>query len=91
MEKAKKYIEPNYYLISNHEGVVVCGCGCANNPKPGARFLPKHTDGHQQILEIKPNWNVNNEINQAKFSAAKEYCNTNNLEFGVWTENQLFS
>jgi hypothetical protein len=32
---------------------------------------------------------IKEEINQAKFIAAKEYCENNNIYFNIWTEKEL--
>lgn len=57
------------------------------------RYIPDidviYTDDTREILEIKPEYLLEDEINIAKFNTAKEYCNKNNLLFSVWTENTL--
>ena len=41
------------------------------------------------ILEVKPKKFVNSDKNVAKFSAARDYCSDNSLNFEVWTEKDL--
>lgn len=40
------------------------------------RYIPDievyYTDGSKQIIEIKAEWQLNDEINKAKFASAKE-------------------
>jgi len=54
------------------------------------RYIPDikiyYSDGSWQIIEIKPSKFVDNEINKAKFAAAKEQFGNN---YAVWTENDL--
>ena len=45
-----------------------------------------YTDGFWQIIEIKAEWQLDDEINKAKFKAAKEKFGNN---FEVWTEKDL--
>jgi hypothetical protein len=42
------------------------------------------------LVEIKPSNLINLEVNQEKFKSAIEYCNLNNLEFEIWTEEDIF-
>lgn len=63
--------------------------------KKTRRYIPdilvSYTDGTQQVIEIKPATFVEDKVNQAKFAAAEPYCAANDLEFSVWTEEQLFT
>lgn len=45
------------------------------------------------LIEVKPKYLIENDLNQAKFDSAKEYCNNsdNILEFVVWTEDDLYN
>lgn len=46
----------------------------------------KYKSGLEKLVEIKPQWQVSDPINQAKFKAAKALFGNN---FEVWTENEL--
>ncbi|MHA1304620.1 MAG: TnsA endonuclease N-terminal domain-containing protein [Candidatus Heimdallarchaeaceae archaeon] len=48
-------------------------------------------DNNIYILEIKPNYILNDHINQLKFKAAEKYAFENNKVFSVWTEDVLFN
>jgi hypothetical protein len=57
-------------------------------------LLITYKDGNQKLIEIKPSYYVDAEINQAKFKAAQEYCDSKGILFEVWTEktiNNLFT
>jgi hypothetical protein len=43
----------------------------------------------KEMIEIKPNNQVNKPINVRKFSAAREYCKTLGMEFKIITETHL--
>ncbi len=49
-------------------------------------FLVQYVDGSQKLIEIKPSCFVDYPINLAKFAAAREYCESNNMTFEIWTE-----
>lgn len=56
-------------------------------------LLITYKDGNQKLIEIKPSYFIDAEINQAKFKAAQEYCDSKGILFEVWTEktiNNLF-
>lgn len=56
-------------------------------------LLITYKDGKQKLIEIKPSYYIDAEINQAKFKAAQEYCDSKGILFEVWTEktiNNLF-
>lgn len=40
-----------------------------------------------KLVEIKPDYKVLEPRNQCKFAAARNYCELNNFEFGIWTES----
>ena len=46
---------------------------------------------HKLMVEIKAKWALNLEINKNKFKAAMKYCKSNNLEFAIWCEEELFN
>ncbi|MCK5601985.1 TnsA endonuclease N-terminal domain-containing protein [Candidatus Pacearchaeota archaeon] len=62
--------------------------------KKTRRYIPDilvtYNDNTHQVIEIKPERLVEDEVNQAKFASAKTYCAANDLDFVVWTENKLF-
>mgnify|MGYP001562028431 CR=1 FL=1 len=57
------------------------------------RYIPDidviYRDDTREIIEVKPEYRINEEQNQAKFNAGKAYCNKNNMIFSVWTEHIL--
>lgn len=48
-----------------------------------------YADGSQEIIEVKMLWQINDPRNQAKFTAAREYCQERGWKFSVWTEKEL--
>lgn len=54
------------------------------------RYIPDlfvvYKSGEQKIVEIKPSCFLEAKINQAKFSAARNYCKQKGFLFEVWTE-----
>lgn len=52
-------------------------------------FLIEYKDGIKKLVEIKPFCYVEHDINLSKFSAARKYCESNNLIFEVWTEKEI--
>ena len=54
-------------------------------------FLITHSDGTQKLVEIKPSYYLNAEINKAKFESAQNYCNEKGIIFEVWTEKTISS
>ena len=65
------------------------------NPEDGFlhKYIPDilvaYDDGRKQIIEIKAEWQLNDEINKAKFNVAKEYCEDNNMTFSIWTQKEI--
>lgn len=53
-------------------------------------ILVWHIDGHQEIIEIKAEWNTKNPRFIAKTQAAINYCQERNIKFSVWTEQELY-
>lgn len=57
------------------------------------RYIPDidvvYTDNIREIIEIKPEFMLEDEKVIAKHTAGKEYCNKNNLLFSIWTEKEL--
>lgn len=49
------------------------------------------TSGKKIMIEIKPKSKINTIKNQAKFSAAREYCTNNNIIFMIISEDIVFS
>jgi len=47
-------------------------------------------DGSSYIIEIKPNYLLEEKNNQIKFEAAKKYAVKHNMVFLIWTEDILF-
>ncbi len=52
-------------------------------------YIPDLLINESHLIEIKPRAFLEYPINQAKFAAAQQYCNQNNLTFEVWTEQEL--
>jgi endogenous inhibitor of DNA gyrase (YacG/DUF329 family) len=52
-------------------------------------LLITYKDGTQRLVEIKPSYYVDAEINKAKFESAKKYCNDKGIIFEVWTEKTI--
>ena len=44
----------------------------------------------EKLIEIKPHYQRTMKVNKAKWSAAEEYCQENDMEFLVMTEKELF-
>lgn len=53
-------------------------------------ILVRYQNGEQKIIEVKPTWAVEKEINLLKFQSAHKYAEENGLQFEVWTEKELF-
>jgi hypothetical protein len=45
-----------------------------------------YTDGTKKLVEIKPSYFLDAEINKCKFAAAEKYCQEKGMIFEVWTE-----
>lgn len=52
-------------------------------------ILVEYSDGIRKLLEIKPECYVDADVNVAKFSAARQYCDQNGILFEVWTQREL--
>jgi len=52
-------------------------------------LLITYKNGIQKLIEIKPNYLLENDKNKCKFQAAQQYCENKNLIFEVWTEKEL--
>ena len=57
------------------------------------RYLPDifvtYQDGHQAVIEIKPEYYVEDATNSAKAAVARPYCAVHNFEYIIWTEVDL--
>lgn len=57
------------------------------------RYIPDilvvYRDGSLELVEIKPSSRIGDPINQAKFAAARKFCEENRMEFSVWTERDI--
>ena len=53
-------------------------------------MIDKDGNRVQKLIEIKPHYQRTMKVNKAKWSAAEEYCQENNMEFLVMTEKELF-
>ena len=56
----------------------------------GRNYIPDilifYKDGTKKLVEIKPSYFLDAEINKCKFSAAQKYCDEKGMIFEVWTE-----
>jgi hypothetical protein len=52
-------------------------------------FLIIYKDGTQKLVEIKPSYYVDAEVNKAKFASAQKYCDDKGMIFEVWTEKTI--
>lgn len=62
--------------------------GCSHYYIPDMEIT--YVDGTVSVIEVKPNYALNERINQLKFEAAEKYCSKHNKTFIVWTEDILF-
>ena len=53
-------------------------------------ILIYYKNGDKKLVEVKPSRRLNEQINQKKIIAAKEYCKDNDIKFSLWTEEKLF-
>jgi len=52
-------------------------------------FLIEYNNGVKKMVEVKPSFYLNYQINKDKFKAAKEYCRRRNILFEIWTEKRI--
>ena len=52
-------------------------------------FIVSYSDGTKKMIEVKPSFFIDDPTNQAKFKAAREYCEKHNISFEVWTEAKI--
>jgi hypothetical protein len=52
-------------------------------------FFITYKDGTKKLLEVKSTYYIRMPISQAKISAMKTYCQTNNIPFELWDEETL--
>jgi hypothetical protein len=53
-------------------------------------FVNKDCNVERRIIEIKPHYQRNWDVNKAKWSAATKYAQDNEMSFQVMTEKELF-
>uniref|UniRef100_A0A6M3KS59 Nuclease associated modular domain-containing protein n=1 Tax=viral metagenome TaxID=1070528 RepID=A0A6M3KS59_9ZZZZ len=53
-------------------------------------ILITYMDGSQELIEVKPERELENDNVVKKIKAAKKYCKKNDMSFSIWTENQVF-
>lgn len=56
-----------------------------------SRYLPDFILNDHYLIEVKPNYMLDDPINIAKFNAADLYCRENGLEYVILTEDYLFN
>ena len=54
-------------------------------------YLPDFLLNDHYLIEVKPNYMLDDPINIAKFNAADLYCRENGLEYVILTEDYLFN
>ena len=54
-------------------------------------FLVERKDGTGDLIEVKPSFQLNDDINEAKFKFAEKYCDSINLNWIVITEKELWA
>lgn len=52
-------------------------------------ILITYKDGERKLIEIKPTYFLDAQINKDKFKAAREYCDVRGIIFEVWTEKEI--
>lgn len=52
-------------------------------------MLIEYKDGSKKLIEIKPSCFVEHELNLSKFDAAISFCQSKNIQFEVWTEENI--
>ncbi len=52
-------------------------------------LLIEYTSGIKKLVEIKPEFFTDYEINIAKFAAGRKYCEEKGIIFEVWTEKEI--
>ena len=53
-------------------------------------ILVIYDDGFKELIEVKPERDVEKIKNVRKFKAARKYCDKHDMRFSVWTEDQVF-
>lgn len=49
----------------------------------------EYIDGSRKVIEIKPSSKLDMSVNVKKFNAARDWCNSNEIEFEIVTEHEL--
>lgn len=52
-------------------------------------ILVTYTDGARELIEVKPEWKLNDKVTILKFMAMENYCKDNNMNFSIWSESKL--
>lgn len=53
-------------------------------------FIVKLNTGHKLLIEVKPNYRLSNSVVIAKAAAAVEFCKSNDLQYVILTEDDLY-
>lgn len=56
-----------------------------------SNYYPDFLLNNHYLIEVKPNYMLDDEVNIAKFNAADLYCRENGLEYVILTEDYLFN
>ena len=61
------------------------------NPVDGSShvYLPDFIVNDTRMIEIKPQYKLDDPVVQAKALAAEEYCSERGMTYEIWTEHEL--
>lgn len=65
-------------------------CGYNNVKSYIPDILIHYQNELSELVEIKPKKFVKNEVVLRKAKAARQFCNLNNMNFSIWTEDEIF-
>jgi hypothetical protein len=54
-------------------------------------ILVWYDDGTKELIEIKPEYELEDDLVKLKIDAGKKYAEQNGIRFSVWTEDELFN
>lgn len=77
------YAEPDVIPYRDPAGVL-------RNYYPDLLVQFDNSDKYSEVIEIKPKYLLDDEINVCKFNAATYYCTSRGMIFDIWTEDDLW-
>lgn len=80
LAKVVKYETEPFYIPYRFQGI-------EKNYVPD--ILVTYDDGTQELIEVMSTWQLEDVVRQAKFVAARKYCDEQGLKFSVWTEENI--